>query len=514
MEKQLQKAEESLQYTNYKPFIDENVIEYILNDLNKRVKRDFVAKLLALFTETSAYIDPINLFLKGESSVGKTHCAVETSKYFPKIDLLNAGGISPKALYHMNGKLMDGNGKEINRSDIPKKPDKKKFDNESKFEEALKKYEEEEDKFNQRLRGSYKLVDVSNQIWIFLETPGFETLKTLRPLLSHDAEEIEFYYTDKTAKGQFKTSKIVVTGYPATIFLTVDKKYIEELATRSFTATPEATDEKFKEANKATNRRAVLPDEKLEKSTEAQRIKQHILNLRTLVKINNFKVVIPFDNLSELYPHNTARDMRDFKHLMFLIKAITALNFQQRVIQSHEKRNYILSSIEDVKFALDLFDKIFESTQTGTEQKVLDFYWDIVVNDEGNMYIHQFVQAYKAKYNKILGDKRIREYLDRLCELNYVEKRNDIEDKRRNIYEPLVTDRKKGQNTLKTENVLELSLFLENGLKMWEENITPKDTFKIARKNGENGILWEKISIIDVKKEIFKNPLHTFNIWE
>ena len=201
-----------MQYTNYAPFLDENVIEYILTDLNKRVTHDVIAKLLVLNVGLSAYIDPINLFLKGSSSIGKTHCTVETSKYFPKPDVKLLADLSPKALYHMSGKLMDEYGREIKLENFPKKPKKGDFKDETEFEKAKQKYEEEAKAFQQKLRGSYKLIDVSKQIWIFLETPGFETLKTLRPLLSHDAKEIEFHYTDKTSKGQFKTSKIVITG--------------------------------------------------------------------------------------------------------------------------------------------------------------------------------------------------------------------------------------------------------------------------------------------------------------
>ena len=120
------------------------------------------------------------------------------------------------------------------------------------------------------------------------------------------------------------------------------------------------------------------------------------------------------------------------------------------------------------------------------------------------MYIHQFVEAYKTKFSekKPVSDKTIRTYLDRLCELNYVEKRPSVEDRRCNIYEPLVKERKNLQNTLNFKNREDLKVFLEKGLKTWEENITEKDTFKIAKKGGEYGILWEEISVEDVKTKI------------
>jgi len=505
-EKRLLIADENLSYENYEPFIDENIIEYMLTDLGKRVKHDVISKLLVFFVDLSVYTDPINLFLKGESSVGKTYNAVETSKYFPKIDVKHLANLSPKAIYHMEGKLLDEFGKEIKPEDYPKKPRKKDFkERESEFEQAEEEYEEASKEFNKRLRKSYKLIDVSNQIWIFLETPEFGTFKTLRPLLSHDVENIEFHYTDKTKTGQFKTSKVVVTGYPATIFLTVDKKYVEELATRSFTTTPESTQDKIKESNKVTNRKLVLPDENPEISDEAKKIRQHVLNIRTLFTVGKWKIVCPFDNIYQLYPSNVARDMRDFDHLGLLIKAITALNFQQRVIWIHGKRKYILSSIEDVKLAFDILNIISETTRTGTDQSTIDFYWNIVVNDEGNTTVKQFQQAYKQKYpeRKIPAQPTIRKWLDRLDELGYVDKTERAINNKIHMYEPMITERKNIEgNTLILQNNEQLSLFLEKGLKLWESAIDTLDTFKIIKKDKENKISWEKISINEVKNKI------------
>ena len=243
------------------------------------------------------------MFGKGVSSSGKTHNAIETSKYFPEFDVHLYADLTPKALYHMNGKILDGRGREVLPEDYPKEPKKKDFEDAEtgKFEKAEKDYEEKSINFNIRMKDSYKLVDISHQIWIFIETPRMETLKTLRPLLSHDAKKIEFKYTDKTSKGQFKTSRVIITGYPATVFLSVDKQYIEELATRSFTTTPESSEAKILASNKITNRKFVFPDEILETTPEAKRIRLHILNIRTLLIAKGWKIIIPFDNLYDYF---------------------------------------------------------------------------------------------------------------------------------------------------------------------------------------------------------------------
>ena len=75
----------------------ENLIDYTLKDLEKRIKKDKATKLSVFFTGLSAYLpEPINLFLKGESGVGKTYNVVETLRYFPQVDIWFLGGLSQR----------------------------------------------------------------------------------------------------------------------------------------------------------------------------------------------------------------------------------------------------------------------------------------------------------------------------------------------------------------------------------------------------------------------------------
>ena len=144
----------NLKYESYEAFTDEDVIEYTLNDLSKRVTHDTITKFLNLCVYLSAYTDePINMFGKGVSSIGKTHNAVETSKYFPEFDVHLYADLTPKALYHMDGKILDGSGREVMPEDYPKEPKKKDFDDAEtgKFEKAEKDYEEKLINFNIRM---------------------------------------------------------------------------------------------------------------------------------------------------------------------------------------------------------------------------------------------------------------------------------------------------------------------------------------------------------------------------
>lgn len=62
------------------------------------------------------------------------------------------------------------------------------------FEEAKKKWRE-------RVQNARYIIDLRNKILVFLEAPHFETYNILRPILSHDASEISYKVTDKTATG-------------------------------------------------------------------------------------------------------------------------------------------------------------------------------------------------------------------------------------------------------------------------------------------------------------------------
>ena len=100
-------------------------------------------------------------------------------------------------------------------------------------------------------------------------------------------------------------------------------------------------------------------------------------------------------------------------------------------------------SADDIKMAFTIFSSIFESTRTGTDQKILDFYYDCVNTDECNMSVHQLIESYKEIYpcKKPLSDNTIRQYLNRLYQLNYVEIRTNPSDKRSNLYFPLIKER-------------------------------------------------------------------------
>jgi hypothetical protein len=306
----------------------ENLIDYILSDLDKRIKKDNPTKLSVLFAGLSAYLpEPINLFLKGESGIGKTFNTMETLRYFPEEDVLSLGGLSPKSLIHEHGTLLNKYGEPLDLTEKPIKPKKKDYESEEEYKEALREYHEELKAYAEEIGKSYTLIDLSHRILVFLELPDFETFRMLFPILSHDTRRIEYKFVDKSNKGPLRTVKVVIEGWPATIFCTTDRRYMEELSTRSFTVTPEISKEKIEEANKLTNLKVCFPWQFSEETEETKLIKGLIESLKRQLSDSKTDIVIPFTNLHEFFPKEIIRDMRDFQHFTQFLKTITILNF-------------------------------------------------------------------------------------------------------------------------------------------------------------------------------------------
>ena len=212
-----------LDFEAYADLISSDLNEVFIKSFSKKIACDDTAKRIIFKTGLSAYSpEPMNLFLKGPSSIGKTYITVQIMRYFPPEDVWFLGGLSPTALIHDYGTLVDEDGNPIDLSEKPKKSDYK--NDPEGYRYARKLWEE-------KIRNSHYEIVLSNKILVFLEAPHIETYMMLRPLLSHDTSEISYKFTDKTGKGQLRTSHVILKGWPATIFCTSDVRYIEDLAT-------------------------------------------------------------------------------------------------------------------------------------------------------------------------------------------------------------------------------------------------------------------------------------------
>ena len=458
-----------------------NWTKRILKHVSKVVKRDDVIKELALKTATSAYSDdPLNLFLTGISSSGKTNAVKNTiPPYFPKQDVWLLGGLSPTALVHSYGTLIDTRtGLEIDLEDKPTKEsfrmlegNEKKFDKES-YTKAMKEWRE-------TLRNSAYRIDLTNKIIVFLEAPHPETYARLRPILSHDVPEISYKFTDKKISG-LRTVHVILRGWPATIFCTTKVKHMSELSTRSLTANPEMIEEKYHEANILSGNIAANPWKFNPKNDKELNAISEYIHQVSKSSLEIEKVVVPYgEKIGDLFPHDNPSEMRHVRQFLSLIKQNAILNLFNRSVLNIDDKIYVLANLEDLERTIGLYSSIADATSSGVPQYILDFYSNVFIPvecevknlDENNIDFNRVrVGSLVFKHNEVystnISSSTVYVYLKALREAAIIDSKKVTKDGRRKIYFSL-TKRKNSLNSLINEYS---SFFSETDFKKWLES--------------------------------------------
>jgi len=409
-----------------------DLLQVYMKHLDKTVKRDHATKRMVFLTALSAYSrNPQNLFLKGPSSTGKTYNVTQVLRYFPRSDIWMLGGLSPTALVHDYGILIDSeSGKEIDPvDDRPQKEDytdDRGRPDKHAYQAALKRWRD-------RLRKAYYLVDLERKILVFLEAPHPETYMRLRPVLSHDALQISYKFTDKAA-GALRTMHVVLKGWPACIFCTTDADYTEDLATRGFTITPDLDPQKYKAAVELEGAMKAYPWQfDLDQDQKFRDLQAYMDVLTGRLSLTN-QVVIPYaQELSHIYPATLPRDMRDYDHFLALIEMSCLLHLFQRPFLELDKIQYWMANIRDYLTALELLQSFEETTRAGIPGHIVAFFHRVLESFEGPVRY----EALAEKHNEIMAEqvskKRLYNYVELLRDIGWVDTAEDPEDKRRRL---------------------------------------------------------------------------------
>ena len=379
-------------------FYDENqdaILVKIKTDLKERVCCDNILRNVVLMTGISAYgQNPLNLFVQGPSSTGKSFVVTETLRYFPENDVIFLGGLSPTALVHDHGKIEEIEGE------------------------------------------AFKVVDLSNKILVFLESPRNETIRQLLPILSHDKNEIRYHVTDKNTNGQTETKKAVVRGHPATVFCATVSTILNDLSTRSLIYAPETSEEKIKEVVELQNKTATEPWTLHNSGAgNTEEIKKKILTVK-----ENFcmvEVAIPNIEMIKMDTSSNPRVMRDNKKRIELINSCARLHADQRICIKCGSKNYLLANFFDILVGLALFDEIEISTTTGLAPIVLKFFNDVLkqLKSKNPFNYKQIQEKYYEVYKQPVGIDTLRKSLmDPLEQAGYVIGVPDENDGRRKLF--------------------------------------------------------------------------------
>ena len=476
---------------------------------------DHIIKVV-FHTGLSAYLKPLNLGLKAESGAGKSYSTMEALKFLPNEDIEIIGSQSPKVISHQLGVKKTPEGDLI--GEAPEKPKAYEFDDDGDFKLAGESYKILKKQYDERNEKAIYEVDLRGRIYVFLENFNVETFKMFKATMSNDNPWIDHKFVDD--KGTVHITRLV--GAPAIIYNCVDSEYLEEQATRSLTATPSDRTEKHDDAMRISNEKSCYPWQYETEHLNKLMLKEYIRKIKFFVQKGNLKVANAFDGIKEVFSKDATRDMRDFNKYLELLPSYALLHLFQRPIITIREKHYVIPTVQDAIDAKATFDAVIETTKTGTDYRVLDFYFKVVADTRG-LTAEDLTDLYnKTQKHHPKSVSRIREWLTRLEQIGYVDKReaerkNDkgYIDKRYNSYYPL--KRKLSESTTILPIDIDLESVLKNSFDKWLKNVTAEtDPLTRIIKLNINGtaqnLTLEEMQSIIIKKGSVNNTVTLSNI--
>ena len=444
----------------------------------------------------SAYTtEPGNLGVEAPSSEGKTHPTVETSKLFPSADVLYLVGLSPTALAHDHGVLVDFETKE------PLQPKLREIDIElsslnGRKKEDKQRIRELKAKRAELLANSAYLVNLENKILLFLDKPHPETLQRLYPILSHDVYESTYKFTDRKGRGPLRSVNVILHGWPVAVYCRTlgekDPDLWEQTTSRFTTTSPRMNPRKYREAVKLKATTRGLPGPILVKKLRLDqedwarraltRVREKLVSIKEAVRSETgypkaSMFWIPFyEKIGEGFPADVGRRMRDSDRFLASLQSHAAINvFSRPRLVFPNGTEYIICTREDYDEVTGLFfneeDKL--TILTGLSRNVIIFFQKVVLplwrekKSEG-LTASDLVDGCIRNLKKSLSDNTIRRhYIKPLENAGFISYEQDPNNKVRKLVKVLKVDvEETGKNVL-LPNALNFSL--EDLKKAWKE---------------------------------------------
>jgi len=456
-----------------------NFLRFYENRVKKDRESVFFIFLTALSKDTD---DPRNIFMKGKSGIGKTYITVNVVALFNQKDIWYLGGLSPTALVHGYGDWVDETGELIDPLEKPSKETIKlelELENPDKHitkTQVFRQFQEKMKKWREKIKKSYYRVDMRGKLLVFLDAPHPDTFARLLPILSHDQPEISYKHT-VSKKTELRTEHVKIVGWPATIFCTTNKTWLEDFSTRSFTITPRTTEAKLRAAVELTGRDYSFPKRFRQDEKTKARLQLVLSCLQNRLTGNNVEVLIPYSqSLSRIIPIYKERVMRDFSHILTFIRLNAILNHVNRPEITVNDEEFLLATKEDFVTVFKMFQFCEETTVTGLSQHIITVFNDLMKPLMVFNY-KTLVEKSKEVLDYPLSSKTLYKYVEELEKIGWVDQQPDPEDKRRRIITVIRTEK----------NLLSYSLsqfhtfFTLETFKEWL-----KEHFKLFSQNPEN----------------------------
>jgi len=461
--------------------------EFIIKTIEKEVKRDDVLVRQILYTGISTYtFDPLNLAILAPTSEGKTYATTKVMQYFPNEDVWRIGGMSTKVLVRQKGILINSKGESIQKQvdelreklqnvntaefkldfTAPKVKDEPKLTLQEKVEQRKNEIKKE---LSVIMEGASKLIDLTGKILVFLEPPQHELWNLLKPILSHDEEEMRYDYVDRTDDG-IETKNVIVRGWPAVIFCSAkdesEWKIWPEIQSRFLITSPNMNKDKVQDGNMLIAQRKGLPntmqqqiivsdkDQELAKKCVVY-IKKWISRL-ALVNRLDYKhgnaVWIPYGDpiLWSRLSGNKGTDNRATNRIFSFLNIIPMAKAHLRPTLVYGNERQVIATLDDlsetlhitqnmsgipthkVKFFTDIFTDLYDS-KTGPDIK------DDKVEEIKAVTTSQLCEHYKLKTGKSITNRNLHnQFLNELLNNGFIDERESLIDKRQKIYFPIM----------------------------------------------------------------------------
>jgi len=470
-------------------------LDYVTNVILQEARLEKRLTDQLLITMLSAYSkNPINLLINAPSGVGKNYIISKVSSLFPKSDILALAGMTEKALFHRSGILIrKGEVTGQYQSIEPKLIDIQNEirEKETETSQTIDKYQKQEIKISinilkeqkvELLKDSKKLIDLSNKIIIFLDTPPEHLLSSLLPLLSHDEYEVEYEYVD-TNNG-IKTKSNVLRGWPAVIIAqALDYSHsprFQEYQRRFITTNPTMTQDKYNQAIDLISNKFSVPDliyqNQIVSDYEKDKAREIILRLKDQIhgicsdlQPGKNNVIIPFKELIlQSLPKEKAADMTRANRLFTYLSFLPTVNFDKRPrieigIEGDilSNQTITIATFEDLQKTISLMEY-----SDGVRPYILEWYYEVLLkayDDKGDIAdmkedsrtgetlqetrtavtSQNLIDKHKEVHGEILTSKNLlQSYLYPLLNHGYIDKIHSVLDRRAKIYFPIIETKK------------------------------------------------------------------------
>jgi hypothetical protein len=182
---------------------------------------------------------------------------------FPEKDIIILSNMTPKALFHEQGILVFKNPETNEYENLHEMEDKIDVAIEDKNEQIENTKEKQQQKnLKAEIKNletdkkslhakAVKLIDLDGKVLVLLDTPDYNLLANIAPILSHDRYEQTYKYVESNS-GPIKTKANIIRGFPTVIFTQAcdrgNKERFDEISRRFLSISVNTSQKKVTDA--------------------------------------------------------------------------------------------------------------------------------------------------------------------------------------------------------------------------------------------------------------------------